>query len=158
MVRNRATVVTIEGDNRVLLVTDNGSHRFFLPGGGIRRGESAIAAAERHLYQKTGLQCSKIEWHFEHKTRYNRHKVFLVVPKGQVRLSRGVLGRHIWWDGRNSIRFRESAIDILRRVGWLNWEDIGPMNGHRTWRQLDPPHRITGLNYEVISSFREATS
>ena len=49
MVRNRATVVAIDGDNRVLLVTDKGANRFPLPGGGIRRGESAVEVAERHL-------------------------------------------------------------------------------------------------------------
>lgn len=157
MVRNRATVIAIERDNRVLLVTDRGSRRFSLPGGGIRCGESAVAAAERHLYEKTGLQCAEIKWQFDHKTRYNRHKVFLATTKGQVHPDRSVLGRHVWWDGRSSICFRESAIDILRRVGWLNWEDLGPMNGHRTWRQLGPPHRITGNHHEVISQLGETT-
>ena len=150
-------MVAIEGNNRVLLATDKSSRRFSLPGGGIRRGESTIAAAKRHLYEKTGLQCAEIEWQFEHKTRYNRHKVFLAIPKGQVHLDRSVLEKHIWWDGRRSIRFRESAIDILRRVGWLDWEDIGSMNGHRTWRQLGPPHRITGYHHEVISQSGETT-
>ena len=157
MVGNRATMVAIEGNNRVLLVTDKSSRRFSLPGGSIRNGESAIAAAKRHLYEKTGLECSEIKWQFEHRSRYNRHKVFLAIPKGRVHLKRSVLGRHVWWDGRSSIRFRESAIDILRRVGWLNWEDLGPMNGHRTWRQLGPPHRITGNHHEVISQLGETT-
>ena len=109
------------------------------------------------FYEKTGLQCAEIEWQFEHKTRYNSHKVFLAIPSGQVHLDRSALGSHIWWDGMRSIRFRESAIDILRRVGWLNWEDIGPMNGHRTWRQLGPPQRITGYDHEVISQSSETT-
>ena len=148
-------MVAIEGDNRVLLVTDSGSRRSSLPGGGIRRGESAIAAAARHLYEKTGLECSEIKWQFEHRSRYNRHKVFLASPKGQVHLDRSVLEKHIWWDGQKSIRFRESAIDILRRVGWLNWEDLGPMNGHRTWRQLGPPHRITVYDHEITSQLGE---
>lgn len=145
MRRNRATVVAIGRDNRVLLVMERrGRDRFSLPGGSVERGESSIAAAARELYEETGLNASKIEWRLEHKSRYNRHQVFLAVPRGQVRLRDGELKEYIWWDGRESIRFRESAVDILIKVGWLNWKYLSTMNGHRTWQQLGPPHRLRG--------------
>ena len=155
MSRRRATVVAIGRDNRVLLVMDKGSSRFSLPGGGVHRGEPSIAAAARELYEETGLNCSRIEWQFEHKSKFNRHEVFLAIPKGRVQLKDGELERYLWWDGMESIRFRESAIDILLKVGWLNWDHLGPMQGHRTWRQLGPPHRIRGYDHAATSQKTE---
>ena len=144
MSRNRATVVAVGRDNRVLLVMDKGESKFSLPGGGVNRGEPSIAAAARELYEETGLGCSKLEWRLEHKSRFNKHQVFLAVPRGRVRLKDGEIKQYIWWDGMKSIRFLESAIDILIKVGWLNWKYLTEMNGHRTWQQLGPPHRLRG--------------
>ena len=145
MTMPRATVVAIGRDNRVLLVMERGSGRLSLPGGAVRHDESSIAAAARELYQKTGLNSSRIEWRFEYRSRHNRHQVFLAVPRGRVKFGEDSQERHLWWDGVTGIRFRPSSIEILRRVGWLNWEVLGLPSSPTGWRQLGPPHKIPGV-------------
>ena len=140
----RATVIAIGRNNRVLLLTESISGRLSLPSGPIRRDESSIAAAARELYQKTGLNASKIEWRFEYKTRHDTHQVFLAVPRGRVKFGEDDRGQHLWWDGVTGIRFRPSSIGILMRARWLNWEVLGLSSNPTGWRQLGPPRRIPG--------------
>lgn len=60
-------VVAVREDGHVLLVRHSYQSRdlFMLPGGGIRRDESAIAAAERELLEETGCVLSRPRVHGE---------------------------------------------------------------------------------------------
>ena len=116
MKRRRATVIVLR-DNKVLLVKDRGKSRFSLPGGGVKRGEPSIAAAARELYEETSLNCSKIEWLFEHKSRHSSHRVFLANAKGNARLKDGELNQILWYDGASEVPVYQSVHDILEKAG-----------------------------------------
>lgn len=94
MPRPRTRVLVTDGKGKVLLVRSwFGSQRWDLPGGGIQRGESAIAAAVREVEEETGvsLDIESLETlgEFGPKTSglthgivvfYTRHPAGLVAP------------------------------------------------------------------------------
>lgn len=52
----RARIVVQSEDGELLLVRNwGGSRRWNLPGGGVKRGERPVVAAQRELYEETGL-------------------------------------------------------------------------------------------------------
>ena len=113
--RPRATGVVLQ-DGKVLLVRDHGHHRYSLPGGGIHRGEPAISAVARELYEETGLVADSIEWIKDHPSKTQNHKVFLISKHhGNVR-RKSEIDCFIWWDGKEDVPTFSHVRDILARM------------------------------------------
>jgi 8-oxo-dGTP pyrophosphatase MutT (NUDIX family) len=64
--RTAARVLVFDGQNRVLLLEaqdPSGGHRWWIaPGGGVQVGESFEQAAQRELYEETGLELQVDRW------------------------------------------------------------------------------------------------
>ena len=115
--RRRATAV-VKRDGMALVVRDRGKHWYSLPGGGIERGETALAAAVRELYEETGLEALRAEFLFTHPGTVNNHQVVLVVVErnGRVRLQRKELDDFKWWNGRDRLPVLDHVRDILAKI------------------------------------------
>lgn len=82
LAKERATVLC-HRNGRVLLVARRPSSRWTLPGGVIRRGESALDAAHRELHEETGLTGLDLAYFFYVDGNVKRHHVFVVdLPAG----------------------------------------------------------------------------
>ena len=90
--RNRATAI-IETKKGILIVRIRGLSYFVLPGGGIDKGESTIAALKRELKEETNLIATSCKYLFDSKggthtfsgkIMQNQHRVFLVKAKGKA--------------------------------------------------------------------------
>lgn len=90
--KNRATVICSRAD-AILLVT-RGNGRWSLPGGTVKRGESAHEAALRELAEETGLLFPRVEFLFVFGGFQKRHYVFhCALPFAAVpRASREIAG------------------------------------------------------------------
>jgi 8-oxo-dGTP diphosphatase len=115
--RRRATAVVVR-HGKYLLVRDRGRSHYSLPGGGIERGEPALAAAAREIYEETGLTPVKAEFLFTHRGTVNEHQVIRVDVDGQgrVRLQRKEIDAYEWWDGRSNLPVNAHVRDILARL------------------------------------------
>ncbi|KUY90342.1 MULTISPECIES: NUDIX hydrolase [unclassified Burkholderia] len=83
LAKERATIVCHRND-RVLLVARRPSSRWTLPGGVIRRGESALDAARRELQEETGLADLELAYCFFVDGSVKRHHVFVArMPPGR---------------------------------------------------------------------------
>ena len=81
--KERATVVCWQR-GRVLLV-ERGRTRWSLPGGTIRRGESAADAARRELSEETTLVDYELDYLVQFGGLNKRHQVFFVVLPDDAR-------------------------------------------------------------------------
>ncbi|WP_269507961.1 NUDIX hydrolase [Burkholderia sp. IMCC1007] len=82
LAKERATIVC-HRNGRVLLVARRPSSRWTLPGGVIRRGESALDAAHRELWEETGLLDLDLSYFFYVDGSVKRHHVFVArMPPG----------------------------------------------------------------------------
>lgn len=78
--RQRATVIVeIAGE---ILLTKTHKGLVLLPGGGINRGELAIAAAARELHEETGLEATTLAHLFNYESATTYHNVFHAVAHG----------------------------------------------------------------------------
>ena len=118
--RLRATAVVMRG-GKVLLVRDGGKHHFSLPGGGIEKGEPAINAAVREIWEELGLVAVKVERvrECDHVGSVNDHHVCLVQADGNPRLRGHELSAFHWWDMKESIPLHPHVKAILAKVGRL---------------------------------------
>ncbi|KVV38883.1 NUDIX hydrolase [Burkholderia territorii] len=83
LAKERATIVC-HRNNRVLLVARRPTSRWTLPGGVIRRGESALDAAHRELREETGLVGLELAYFFYVDGSVKRHHVFVaMLPPGR---------------------------------------------------------------------------
>ena len=114
--RQRATALVIR-DDKYLLVRDKGRKIYFLPGGGIERGEAALTAACRELGEELGLRAYKAERLFDYNSveSFNVHKVVLVHAGGGIKLNRGELEDYIWWDGKSAVPVYPNVHNIISR-------------------------------------------
>ena len=115
--RQRATAVVVR-HGKYLVVRDKGSSHYSLPGGGIERGEPALAAAAREIYEETGLTPVKAEFLFTHRGTVNEHQVIRVdvENQGRVRLQRKEIDAYEWWDGRSNLPVNSHVRDILAKL------------------------------------------
>ena len=107
--RKRATAV-IETDEGILLVSHSkqGESTYMLPGGGIKKGESYIAAVTREVYEETGLSASEVKYLFDLETKNNVHKVHLVKTQGSLRKGHQI----------THIRFYNESTKEKYRLAW----------------------------------------
>lgn len=111
--RERATVV-VRRDGRVLLVHGR-TPTFAMPGGGIEIGESPADAAERELFEETGLKATQTQFLFILETDVHRHHVFLAEAEGQVQPGPEV-HEYLWWDRTRSIPIYSHVDSILEAL------------------------------------------
>ena len=66
-------------DGKYLLVRDKGHDKYSLPGGGMERGEEALAAACRELSEELGVKAYRAEELFDYtnEASFNDHTVVL---------------------------------------------------------------------------------
>ena len=116
--RPRATGVVVH-HGKILLVRDEGRHRYSLPGGGIHRGEPVISAVARELFEETGLIADKIERVCTHRGATQEHRVFLITAHhGRMRLKSEIDGC-LWWDGSSDIPTFAHVRVILKALKML---------------------------------------
>ena len=111
--RERATCVVIR-DGKLLLVRGE-EPTFMLPGGGVDPGESVKSAAIRELREETGLVAASTEYLYVLETSTNRHQVFAVEAKGQVK-ARAEIHGFLWWDMEEDIPVHAHVTSIRK---WL---------------------------------------
>ena len=105
----------------MLLVKEQGAHRFSLPGGGIERREGVIEAACREIREETGLRVVQARHLFDHEGHVMFHQVVGADVKGDVRLRRRELSDFLWWDGAEAIPMIASAKSIIERAMSGDW-------------------------------------
>ncbi len=116
--RDRATAVVIR-NGKVLLVHGRGPV-YMMPGGGIEPHESPASAAERELFEETGLTAAQTDYQFIIETAINRHHVFLIEACGEVDIGSTpdgeTIGGYIWWDRQEAIEAFGHVEAILERL------------------------------------------
>lgn len=118
--RNRATAVVIR-NGKVLLVKDRGQTHFSLPGGGIKKKETAVTAASRELYEELGLEAVKIvrSPEFDFNGSINQHSVCLVEAVGEPAPRQITVSGCMWWDMEESVPVLPHVVQILGKIGYV---------------------------------------
>jgi 8-oxo-dGTP pyrophosphatase MutT (NUDIX family) len=119
MRRQRATAIVISGDGRVLLVRDRGRHRYSLPGGGQRHGESIERAAARELFEELGMRAVSVHRvpAADFRGTVSDHRACLVQAAGRPYIrSRHELDDYIWWNMRDRVPTYGHVQGILSRL------------------------------------------
>lgn len=136
--RHAARVLLLDRDDRVLLFRcqEPGEKRAFwiTPGGGLEQGESHEQAAERELFEETGLSGVPIGpcvWTRSHtfpwlgKTYRQHEQFFLIQINGHdvddaahTEDEKRVLTEHRWWSAR-AIQEATDELFAPRRIGLL---------------------------------------
>ena len=111
--RERATVV-VKRDDKVLLVHGR-NPTFAMPGGGIEPGESPSDAAERELFEETGLKATHCEFQYVLETAIHKHHVFLIEANGEVEAGPEIR-EYLWWDRTKNIPIYSHVESILERL------------------------------------------
>ena len=122
--RQRGTAVVIR-HGKVLLVRDRGRQRFSLPGGAIKKGEPAVSAAARELYEELGLKAINIKRlrDCDFEGSMSNHRVCLVTEvEGSPHLRGHELDKFVWWDAREPIPVFAHVKAILNKMCWNNLE------------------------------------
>ena len=114
--RHRATALVIR-DGKYLLVRDKGHDKYSLPGGGMERGEEALAAACRELSEELGVKAYRAEELFDYtnEASFNDHTVVLVFASGEPKINHRELDSFRWWDGRERLPLYPHVISIIDR-------------------------------------------
>jgi 8-oxo-dGTP pyrophosphatase MutT (NUDIX family) len=99
-----------------LLVREKGLRRYSFPGGGIKRGEPAISAAARELYEETGLKADRIEKVMTHEGSTQVHSVFLISAHHGVPRLKSEIDSLVWWSQESSEPVQEHVKLILRKL------------------------------------------
>ncbi len=113
--RNRATALVLR-DGRLLLVRERGAKHWSLPGGGMKKGEDAVDAATRELYEETKLVATTATYLFHYESPSQHHHVCCLEAEGKVELLKEEIGDYRWWDGETQLAIIPSAMEIIGRV------------------------------------------
>ena len=148
-IRHRATLVMMR-EGRLLLVREPGDAEFYLPGGGVERGELPICAAARELLEETGMTAHSIRHLFDHCDFWGGRRsdfwkssgeywgqaqsVFGVEAQGAVRLS-AEHAEYMWWDGASDAPLPDEIAPLLRMIG-NEWQDQNATGGGE-WQTQD---------------------
>ena len=106
--KTRGAYVALWLDGRVLLIRNSYKSEYTLPCGGIERGESAIAAAQRELREEVGLDIPLrdfyLVWHTTNETEFKHDHVYFfeVQLKQPPRLKPD--GREVVWVGFHGLK------------------------------------------------------
>ncbi len=115
----RGTAI-VQRDGKILLVKEKNDRSFSLPGGSLRKGEPALAAAVRELYEELGLCATKAErlYAADHTGPIRRHLVSRIdiCDHAKIVLDRKELSDYLWWDGIENIELAPHVKDVLRSV------------------------------------------
>ena len=102
----RGTAI-VQQEEKVLLVKEKKDDYFSLPGGSLKKGEPALAAAIRELYEELGLSAIKAER--MHAADFNgsfrRHLISRIEVEfgSKIILNRKELSDYLWWDKTQNI-------------------------------------------------------
>ena len=148
----RATAVAIYNAT-VLLVRKRREPRCSLPGGSVRKGESTVAAAARHVYEQAGLHVTNVERLFSHTGHIEEHQVCLVrVRDDHIRLGKDRQLDHAeWWNGID----QRDTMPHVRAI--LEHEKVGfPPRAQRSSRAIRsaPAVRREGFLHAVSEAWR----
>lgn len=110
--RNRATALVFR-KGRLLLVRERGAKHWSLPGGGMKKGEDAVAAAIRELDEETKLVATSAAFLFHYESPSQHHHVCLLETEGEVELEREEIGDCRWWDGTSQLTIISSSSEII---------------------------------------------
>lgn len=115
--RKRVTAVIFRS-GKVLLVKHRGQRHFSLPGGGIKIGESALAAIARELHKELKLEAQNIKRleHCDFDSVATRHYVCMVEAEGEAMPRRLEVAKFIWWDMKEHIPIFPHVGKTLSRV------------------------------------------
>lgn len=114
--RKRGVAVVIR-HGKVLLVKDQGVHKYSLPGGGVHRDERSSEAAARELHEETGLRAKKVTWIGSFQSPVTNHRAYLIEAEGRVHLKRhGELRTYIWWDMKKPFPVFSHVTEILKML------------------------------------------
>lgn len=115
--RARATVVVRRDGQFLLSLEKNGA--WLLPGGKIERGELAICAAARELFEETGLVAESIRFEFKYQSYSNNHMVYSVEISDDAKAFCKSEVVEIRWFGRDellTLKLSPATTEILKLI------------------------------------------
>lgn len=113
MFRKRATLIAKDKKGILVVKHTIGHPKFMLPGGGMKKGESAIEGATRELREETGLQALRVKHLFNHKSIVHDHHVVETHTSGEPKLN---------WE--------------IKKVDYVNKNNFKNANLSRTTRKI----------------------
>lgn len=123
-IRRRGTALVVNKDKEILLVSGR-SKIFMLPGGGANKHETRFEAAQRELYEETGLKTISAKFLFRyhssavHKAHggyyfKDHHTVVLIKAKGKVK-PRSDAKYHCWYKPGMDVKLTSATKKIIEK-------------------------------------------
>ncbi len=115
----RGTAIVQRGE-KILLVKEKNDTSFSLPGGTLRPGEPALAAAVREIYEELGLYATRAERLYKADCQgvARRHLVSRldIHETAEIQLDRKELSDYLWWDGLSNISLAPHVKSVLGKL------------------------------------------
>jgi len=130
-IRRRGTALVVNKNKEILLVSGR-SKIFMLSGGGANKHETRFEAAQRGLYEETGLKTISAKFLFRyhsHKVHKahggyyfkDHHTVVLIKAKGQVK-PRSDAKYHCWYKSGMDIKLTSATKEIIEKFNLGNYK------------------------------------